>query len=560
METKRFLLGIFLVLIVIIPFVLSAPAAPINLDFQDNTQPDYDEGVFNVVWESGGGELEIGYNIYIFQDESFLMVAPNTSSTGYSVNNPAEAKYSFIVEALNASNSGTNSSGNVSITVDSTSPTVSIIGYSDYSLKKNTELLELSIYTEDAGGSGLASNCLISIVDVDTLIPISNGWCNSTSVPLSGISDGNKSINVRVNDSAGNVRLNNQYFVWIDTSGPVISFECLPPNVNPNEEVTCNCTATDAGAGVNISTFQFSENPSTSEVGTFTRTCIVSDILGNANSETASYTVSTGNLYQGQDTNYSEENGSWIYTYSINENQFLQGYTQNLALKRRIEFEIGDETHHIGVLEVDNDSIKLEIASNPIEKILEIGEELKLDLLNDGFYDIYIILNGILNNNSANLTVRGIHESVSGLVIGENGNESLNSSSNQTGSENKQGFLGSKLNKNKTLIIGGIVLFLIIVFVLALLFYRKKDSKDSKPKGIYQSPSDNDSGESPEEVQVSNVSFPSDSVETQEVSEVSSDTSNLSGTSRESGKGYGSIDDIIKTHPDKENKPKTGQA
>jgi hypothetical protein len=357
--------------------------------------------------------------------------------------------------------------------------------------------------------------------------------------------------------------LNTNYFIKIDTTGPVITFECLPPNVNPNEEVTCNCTATDAGIGINESNIEFSENPSTSNVGTFQRTCTAVDLLGNENSETSSYTVLSGTLYQGEDSNYSDD-GSWIYTYSIDEGQFLQGYTQTLALKRKIEFQLGGETHSVGVLEVDNSSVKLEIASTPIEKVLEIGEEFKVDLSSDGFYDLYIILNGILNNNSANLSIRGLHESITGLAI--EGNETdLNSSENQTDLEKQGGFLGNNSNKKKILIIGGIVVFLLVVSVIIIIFSRRnpkvKIKSSEKPKGMYQGYSE----ESSQEITSPDIIPDSTPVETEKVSQASdvsleSSGSDLSGTSRNPEKSTGSLDDIIKTHPDKESKSKTTPA
>ena len=440
-----FLLFVFGILS--LSFIGASPAAPINLDFENNADVNYDEGHFNVVWESGGGDPETGYNVYIFSDDVFLMLAPNTSTTGYQVNGPAEAKYTFIIEALNGSSvpgSKVNSSDNVSITVDSTLPSLNILSVENNVFKKNTDTIYLNAFVSDADSGVVGIDCVVSVGGLNLTIPLSSGWCNSTIISLSGLSDGNKTIEIYAYDVAGNLFLNTDYIIKIDTTGPVISFECLPPNVNPDEEVTCNCTATDSGIGINESDIEFSENPSTSEVGTFERTCTATDLLGNENSETASYTVVSGTLYQGEDTNYSEEDDSWIYTYSINETEVLEGYTKNLALRRRIEFPLGEETHSVGVLEINSTHATLEIASTPIEKILGVGEETKIDLLGNGFYDVYILLNAILNNNTANLTVRNIHESVSGLVSGSGNETDLNSSGSETSAESK---LKEKLTK-----------------------------------------------------------------------------------------------------------------
>ena len=44
-------------------------------------------------------------------------------------------------------------------------------------------------------------------------------------------------------------------------------------------------------------------------------------------------------------------------------------------------------------------------------KLLGIGEEAKVDVTDDGFYDIYVILNAIANNK-ANVTMQKIHEEI----------------------------------------------------------------------------------------------------------------------------------------------------
>lgn len=483
-EKKKCFIGIFL-FVLALPFIFAAPAEPTNLGFQDNSDADYDEGEFSVTWESGGGETEIGYNVYIFSDEFFLMVAPNTSETSYQVNNPAEARYTFIVEALNASNFGTNVSDNVSITVDSTPPSLDVIGYVKGRPMKNTENLELNIFTSDSDSGVSGSVCIINIGEANTNVSVSGGWCNSSSISLSGASDGNETIYIQVNDVAGNLAFENSYEVWIDTSGPVLDFECIPSNVILDDEVTCNCTAVDSGAGVNESSIQFSENPSTSEEGTFTRTCTASDLLGNVNSETTSYSVYSGSLYQGDSTNYSE-NDSWIYTYSITENEFSKGYTQSLALKRRIEFQIDSETHYVGVLGLNEVNVILEIASTPIEKILGIGDDFKLDFSNDGFYDIQIIFNNLVNNNSANLTVKGIHESVSGEALGGEDETNLNFSVNETLLEEEQ---KEKLDRKKIFIFGGVFLFVVILFILIYFLTGKREKKEKKEdEGVDQEP------------------------------------------------------------------------
>jgi len=42
---------------------------------------------------------------------------------------------------------------------------------------------------------------------------------------------------------------------------------------------------------------------------------------------------------------------------------------------------------------------------------LDVGEDAKIDVTNDGFYDIYVILNSIVNNK-ASITIQNIYEEI----------------------------------------------------------------------------------------------------------------------------------------------------
>jgi len=61
--------------------------------------------------------------------------------------------------------------------------------------------------------------------------------------------------------------------------------------------------------------------------------------------------------------------------------------------------------------EIKNDSVNLTISTTPINLILMIGEEKRLNLTSPEYYDLYIRLNSInITENSANLTVKSIYE------------------------------------------------------------------------------------------------------------------------------------------------------
>ncbi|MBS3064711.1 MAG: fibronectin type III domain-containing protein, partial [DPANN group archaeon] len=107
--------------IICIYLILAAPNAPTNLVFNNNATPNYDEGTFTLNWTSGAGDAESNYSIYVFSNGSNYLIASNNSVTGYSFSNTTEANYTFIVQAVNETGFGANSS-NISIYVDTTAP------------------------------------------------------------------------------------------------------------------------------------------------------------------------------------------------------------------------------------------------------------------------------------------------------------------------------------------------------------------------------------------------------------------------------------------------------
>jgi len=114
---------------------------------------------------------------------------------------------------------------------------------------------------------------------------------------------------------------------------------------------------------------------------------------------------------------YSQNNSSDI---EISKNTLSSGQSIEVSKPQKVKFEVDNEEHTIKVNSINSDSVSLTIQSNPIQVNLKIGEEKKLDLDNDGFYDLYIKLNGI-KNEKMDLFVKEINEK-----IGGNGGNNVN--------------------------------------------------------------------------------------------------------------------------------------
>jgi Penicillin-Binding Protein C-terminus Family len=99
--------------------------------------------------------------------------------------------------------------------------------------------------------------------------------------------DGIEQLSCTVTDSAGNQTTVND-FIYIDTTGPVLSPTVTPNPVVLNGTATASANAFDAMSGV---ASQSCGPVVTSAVGTFTVTCTATDVAGNTSTATATYRV-----------------------------------------------------------------------------------------------------------------------------------------------------------------------------------------------------------------------------------------------------------------------------
>ncbi len=156
----------------------------------------------------------------------------------------------FAYSTTNASRENQTETRLLSIVL--TPPTVTLPVYTNATQYRNNQSLIFNISVT----SPLATlnNCSINVGgNSNQTLAVSNGWCNGTYA-LTGISDGNKTINAYANDSVGNIGFNNSYVVWIDSTAPEIT---LPVYTNATQKkssnnLTLNISVSDAGVGVSL--------------------------------------------------------------------------------------------------------------------------------------------------------------------------------------------------------------------------------------------------------------------------------------------------------------------
>jgi hypothetical protein len=96
---------------------------------------------------------------------------------------------------------------------------------------------------------------------------------------------------------------------------------------------------------------------------------------------------------------------------TISEEEFSQGTTFELKEDKEIKFILNGEEHIIVMDLINSDSVSLIIQSKPIQINIKIGEEKKIDLDDDGIYDLKIKLKNI-NKRIPELYIKKIQENI----------------------------------------------------------------------------------------------------------------------------------------------------
>ncbi|MFW5872003.1 MAG: hypothetical protein ACOCUT_02755, partial [bacterium] len=141
----------------------------------------------------------------------------------------------------------------------------------------------------------------------------------------------------------------------------------------------------------------------------------------------------------------------WKMTYVVKDIQFKHGYKRELKEKERAKIKVGSSYHHIGIADLDDDKIVVNVSSDPQSKEMEEGDIWKVDADGDDYYDLSVEVLKINNNNASlnilkiNGTVVKVFEEINGSVndtietVATTANESAKTTSEESES---QGSLG----------------------------------------------------------------------------------------------------------------------
>tara|TARA_Y100000310_G_C20702899_1_gene831657 strand:- start:7198 stop:8832 length:1635 start_codon:yes stop_codon:yes gene_type:complete len=406
-------LSISIVIVLGLGVFVIASLAVTNVEIKNNVTFQFDEGNFSINWTNA--TQDSNYTIYVYVNSTTAFVYAITNSSGFvndSINssgtargatfgNFTEGNYTFIIEAKNTTaGGGSNYSNftNISMYIDRTDPPTIELRNSDgtiytnatYKNQNDSALTSLNISISDVragfSSSGLTGAvCLIDVNGTNQTVTVDSGWCNSTVLNLTGLADGNQTINVYVNDTVNNVGLNNSFVVFVDSTDPTATTSCTPANPTDNGElVTCTCSGSD-GSGTGIASETANRVDTASTGGTFTYDCTVEDNAGNTGIATATYLVQgTGT------TTTTSSSGSSGTTTSAKSTTFtkitpdkasiFKNFNADTGVKE-IQINVNNEVKNVKVTVTKYDSKPSAVS---VEKKGKVYQYLQIDATNLG--------------------------------------------------------------------------------------------------------------------------------------------------------------------------------
>ena len=338
----------------------------------------------------------------------------NTTTTNFTVNftiNTSAANNATIQANLTANDSQNNVTffsvnppyNSTIVTIDSVGPTTAYSSVGTVANASNN-IGNLTVNVTATDLLGLAN--ITIYVNGTQRQQCSTSPCSYTNNSV----DGSYVFNATANDTNGATTTLSSRTVLIDNTAPTDSPSCNSVEVGSN--FPCSCASSDSTSGVNTITGSSNSPDGTSSptrnTGNFIYTCTVTDFAGNSVIATKAYTISfnTGGARSGGGITTT----TWITTI-VTDSAFAQGYTTQLAANNRLKVQVAAQDHYIGVLSISGAQTTIQISSNPLNITLSPGQNATVDVNSDGFYDIYVLLNGI-TNNQANLTIKQIHDAV----------------------------------------------------------------------------------------------------------------------------------------------------
>jgi len=426
-----------LVVVVLFSGFVSAFANVTNVTAESNSTALYDEGHFTLNWTIVGGQDDVtNYTLFLWMNDVMVSVDDtdvNDSSSGsiggLTFTNSTQANYTFTLQVTNGTAGFEANATNVSMYIDTTFPGITIAtpsaagwqGNSNLTLHTNVTdaLSNVTSSTISFGFENTTGNFSVTLPSSCSWAGVTNtGFNCSSSFDTSVLADGNYTFWINASDSAGNIA-NQSLLIGVDNTAPTVS---LAKSSSTESRITVTTSCTDSGSGSATCSFTSSggtvsgSNINSINCGqSYTVTLTGTDGVGNSVSTSSSLSSSacssSSSSSSGGSGSPTSTTSGWTITHVIDSATFEAGYRSEVQADKRIQVQVGTESHHVGVVSVGTDKVTIEIASDPVIVSLAPGEDTKVDVTGNGYYDIYVILNAIVDGK-ADLTIQEINEAV----------------------------------------------------------------------------------------------------------------------------------------------------
>jgi len=149
-------------------------------------------------------------------------------------------------------------------------------------------------------------------------------------------------------------------------------------------------------------------------------------------------------------------------TFILNKEQLENGYVKTLKKNWKIKFQINNEFHELKLSEIYDNLVQIIVSSNPITFNLTKDETQKLDLNEDGFYDILVLLEDV-SDIKADIFIKKINQEIKKQVSMDNPLEPKKSISENVIDDFNESEINSFF-RNLSLIFIFILLFFIVAY------------------------------------------------------------------------------------------------
>jgi len=110
-------------------------------------------------------------------------------------------------------------------------------------------------------------------------------------------------------------------------------------------------------------------------------------------------------------TTTTTSGSSGTRSYTLTDTEFSEGYTKQLRNGDKMVFNFASDSHSLTIKNLNSTTATIEIASTPQTVTLNVGEEKKIELSGDNYYDLLVKLNSIALNK-ADITIKTIYEEI----------------------------------------------------------------------------------------------------------------------------------------------------